>query len=49
MKKTIDCVLMTREIRDEITLQHKDLNLVDFAKSISEEAKKTKLWKNRSF
>ncbi len=44
--KNIDCVKMTRDIRDEIYSRNKDKSLKDFAKTLVEEAHKSVLWKN---
>lgn len=43
--KDFDCVEMTRKIRDKLYEEHKDLNYTELAKALSDEAKKSELWK----
>ena len=44
-ENSIDCVEMTRKIRDELYEEHKHLAPKEFIKALSEEGKKTELWK----
>ncbi|MBN2103823.1 hypothetical protein JW835_07260 [bacterium] len=42
--KKIDCVKMTREIRDKLFEQHKELTTNEFAHKLIEDSHKSPLW-----
>lgn len=43
--KKFDCVKMTRDIRDNLYEQYKNLSLKDFTDILIKESHKSKLWK----